>query len=325
MLDILLILNLPFYVILTVPIILSEVFFKRDEKLERVKCGLRGLAVITIGVIAINIFWLLIELITAGSMIQYLLSFSYTGRFQPSLEHIFLRTLVMTLNAIPWYLIFIFGIIIARDVFTKPDSPMEKSSDRTILNRWFNHNFQDMNKIYNRGIPLVAVTAIDLWLFTSIIFSSGTLNVSYVHRLPQLFLNLFTEMFFTLFLILMVLVPLKIIKYRFRRVEDSQRSRGDFEESKLRVYFWLIGSYIGGFALFLILHDLLNSIHNFGESIYSGKAIEFTIGIMIILILIELGIIAFTMFIPFTYDFIHHFTTSSFEHSYIFHPSNCIF
>ncbi len=298
MLDILLILNLPFYVILIIPIIISEAFFKHDTKKERLKSGLLGLFWITLGVAIVNILWLLIELITAGSMVQYLLSFSYTGRFTPSLEHIFLRTLVMTLNAIPWYLVFIFAIIIARDFFTAPQEPLERSSDRNILTRWFNNNFQDFTQIYNRGIPLIAGTAIDLWLFQSIIASSGSLNISYVHRLSALLLGLFNDIFFTLFLILTVLVPLKVIKYRFSSVEDSKRYAGEFEETKSRVYFWIFGSFIGGFAFLLIIHDLLNSIHNFGESIYSGKAVEFTIIIMLILILIELCIIAFTLFFP---------------------------
>ena len=91
---------------------------------------MRGILWIILAVIAVNIVWLVLELVTAGSVIQYLLSLTYTGQFSPSIEHIVTRTIFLIIQAIPWFLVLIFGIIVFRGFLPKPS---EEGRNRSNL------------------------------------------------------------------------------------------------------------------------------------------------------------------------------------------------
>ncbi|MHA2175360.1 MAG: hypothetical protein ACXABI_11070 [Candidatus Hodarchaeales archaeon] len=266
---------------------------------EKTKTVIWGFLGVLLGVLLINILWIVLELVTSGSLVSYLISLSYTGRFHPTMEHIILRTLYVVLRAIPWYLAFIAAIIITRSFQEKPSDEIEPIPSDDRFSRMFNHYFGDKVRLYNRGIPIIAVVLLDIWLFITTFTRVGTLNISYINQLPAFTLAIFNDIIFTLFIILIILLPLKIADYRLSGVEAShQTTSGLFEESRVRVYIWILGLVAGGFFVILNLHGLINSIHNFGESFYSGEAILITFVIMLALVLIEVGLILLAVFIP---------------------------
>jgi len=298
MLEIIILHNLPYFIILSIPIILSEVFFKRDEKIERLKSGLQGFLLILLVVIGVNILWSLLEFLTAGSMVQYLLSTIYTGTFTPTLEHIMVRTLLMTIRMIPWYIIFVFGIIIARDILPKPVIPMGRVRfGRNYWDKWFNHYFSNESVLYNRGVPLVAVILVSLWLSGLIFLGAGTLDIRDIHQLPQFTLRTITDIQTTIFYIFILLLPYKIVKYRLQDVEGSG-SRGYFDETFHKPYFWIFGLIAGGTVAIIVLEEFLNEVHNFGESIFSNQMVLLTLILMGSFIIVKLLLILAALIIP---------------------------
>jgi len=298
MLEIIILHNLPYFIILSIPIIISEIFFKKDEKKERLKYGLRGFLWIFLAVIGVNILWSILEFLTAGSMVQYLLSTIYTGTFTPTLEHIIVRTLLMTIRMIPWYIIFIFGIIVARDILPKPVIPMGRVSfGRNYWDKWFNHYFSNESVIYNRGVPLVAVALVSLWLSGLIFLGVETLDIRDIHQLPQFALRTISDVQTTIFYIFMLLLPYKIVKYRLQDVEEAG-SRGYFDETFHKPYFWIFGLIAGGTFVTIVLEEFLNEVHNFGESIFSNQMVQITLILMGALILVKLLLILVAFLIP---------------------------
>jgi hypothetical protein len=82
-------------------------------------------------------------------------------------------------------------------------------------------------------------------------------------------------------------------------VEASHKTMsGEYEESRIRIYVWILGLIAGGFFIILNLHNIVNSIHNFGESFYSGKAFTITLIIMLFFVLVEISLILITLFLP---------------------------
>jgi hypothetical protein len=297
MLDIILLHNLPYFLILAIPIIISEVFFKKDDGLQRLKYGLRGFIWIFLIVIGVNLLWLLLEFITAGSMVQYLISTIYTGTFQPSFEHILTRTLIMTIKMIPWYIIFIFGIIIAREILKKTDAPRMARPGDNFWENWFNSYFANETVLYNRGIPMIAVILVSIWLSGLIFLGVENLDIRDVHQIPTFLLRMVNEILTTLLYIFMVFVPYKIIKYRMQGVEEAG-SRGYIDETYHKPYFWIFGLITGGIFVVIILEEFLNELHNFGESIFSNKMVFITLILMAAFIVVKLVLILVSLIIP---------------------------
>jgi hypothetical protein len=297
MLEIILLHNLPYFVILSIPIIISELFFKKDAPFERLKYGLRGFGMIFLIVIAVNILWLVMEFLFAGSMVQYLLSTIYTGNFKPSLEHIIIRTLLLTIQMLPWYILFVFGIIIARDVLKKSTAPIQARNGNNYWENWFNHYFSNETAVYNRGIPMIAVALISLWLAFLIFIGVNNLDIRDIHKLPEFSLRIFSETLRLLFYIFMVLIPYKIVRYRLQDVEDTG-SRGYIDETYHKPYFWIFGLITGGTIGIIVLEEFLNELHNFGESIFSGKMLILTLFLMGVFIVIKLLLILVSIIIP---------------------------
>ncbi|MHA1972542.1 MAG: hypothetical protein ACTSW1_06105, partial [Candidatus Hodarchaeales archaeon] len=167
MIDIFLFYNLPTFTLLIIPIILSEVFFKKESKLCRMKNVLRGFGWVILAITLMNIIWIVEELLTSGSMNPYLLSLGYSGQFHPTIEHTLLRTVNFLLQLIPFYFLFIFAIIIVREYKSKPETEEEATYDENFLTRWFYQYFSNYSVFYNRAIPMIAVllTEIVLILF----------------------------------------------------------------------------------------------------------------------------------------------------------------
>ncbi|MHA2052998.1 MAG: hypothetical protein ACW99F_05295, partial [Candidatus Hodarchaeales archaeon] len=105
---------------------------------EKTKTVIWGFLGVLLGVLLINILWIVLELVTSGSLVSYLISLSYTGRFHPTMEHIILRTLYVVLRAIPWYLAFIAAIIITRSFQEKPSDEIEPIPSDDRFSRMFN-------------------------------------------------------------------------------------------------------------------------------------------------------------------------------------------
>ena len=297
MLEIILLHNLPYFMILSIPIIISEVFFKKDAPIQRLKYGLRGIGWIFLIVIAVNIFWLLLEFLTAGSMVQYLISTIYTGSFQPSFEHIIIRSVLMTIQMLPWYILFVFVIIIARDVLKQSTAPIVPRRGNNFWENWFNHYFSNETAVYNRGIPMMAVALISLWLTFLIFISVGNLDIRDIHQLPAFSLGIISDIVRTLFYISIVLIPYKIVRYRLQDVEDSG-SRGYLDETYHRPYFWIFGLITGGTIGIIVLEEFLNELHNFGESIFSNKMVLLTLLLMGVFIVVKLLLVLVSLIIP---------------------------
>ncbi len=297
MLDIILLHNLPYFMILSIPIIISEVFFKKDALIQRLKYGLRGLGWIFLIVIAVNILWLLLEFLTAGSMVQYLISTTYTGSFQPSLEHIIIRSFLMTIQMLPWYILFVFGIIIARDILKKSTAPIQPRGGNNFWENWFNHYFSNETAVYNRGIPMMAVALISLWLAFWIFIGVETLDIRDIHQLPAFSFRIISDVLRTLFYIFMVLIPYKIVRYRLQGVE-SAGSRGYLDETYHKPYFWIFGLITGGTIGIIVLEEFINELHNFGESLFSNKIVFLTLLLMGAFIVVKILLILASIIIP---------------------------
>ncbi|MHA1214195.1 MAG: hypothetical protein ACTSPG_02800 [Candidatus Hodarchaeales archaeon] len=296
MIDILLFYNLPSFILLSIPIILSEVFFKKESKSVRMKYILRGFGWIILAVLLMNIIWIIEELITSGSTNPYLLSISYSGQFHPTVQHTILRTIYFLFQSIPLFILFIFAIIIARDYKSQPETDEEATYDENFLIRWYHYYFSNDVVFYNRAIPMIAVLLTDILFFT-MISSMQALDISYTYQLPNLILQTFSEILFILFFVFAILVPVKVMNYRMKTVEEHNTP--SFRENKIKVFYWIFGLIAGGLAVVFILEGVINDFHNFGESIYSGKMVGFTFAVVICLILVETLLILIASFIPF--------------------------
>lgn len=298
MLDIILMYNLPYFVILAIPIIISELFFKENEFYSRFKSILFGFVWITIGVFLVNIILLLIELLFAGSFLPYLLSFSYTGTFNPSIDYILIRTFYLLLEVLPIYILFISTVVIARTILSKPTEPEIIHYEEKRINLWFYRNFADKTALYNNGIPMVAVIIFNVLSFMILIIANFTiLDISYIHQLPKVFLQSLNSITSTLFFVLMIYIPLRIMNYRLETVEKRTSER-DFDENIRRFRLFTFGIVTGGLFVVLILSNIFNEVHNYGESLYSGKVILLTIIFMAVFVVVEIAIIMIALNIP---------------------------
>ncbi len=294
MIDLILFFNLPFFIVLVVPIILSEVFFKKDDFNERGKHILGGILLIVIAVLGINFVWVSLELMTAGSVIQYLLSLAYTGQFSPTIEHTVTRAIYLTIQAIPWYLVQIFGIVIIRSFLTGPEIEA-RNAHRTAgsrFQRWYYYYFDNRTVLYNRGVPMIAVLLIDFLLFFSVTSNRSVMNISFIHQLPNVLLQIINQSIFLLLILLLVYIPLRISKYRLLSVEDPSL------EDELNVYKWIFGIVAGGIFCIFLIQSFLNDFHNFGESFYSGKVTELTFAFMFLIVTAEIVLIVIALLIP---------------------------